>query len=164
MEPIFIRHAEPTDIPAIKALFEHPDTYAQTLQVPHPCVEHWRKRIEPSQPGVFQLVACIDSHIVGQLTLEVCQRERRRHVATFGIAVAHTHQGKGIGNQLMRETINMCDNWLNISRIELTVFADNTGAIALYKKFGFEIEGTGKKYAFRNGEYVDCTFMARVTD
>ncbi|EEB1001267.1 N-acetyltransferase, partial [Salmonella enterica subsp. enterica serovar Infantis] len=29
-------------------------------------------------------------------------------------------------------------------------------------KYGFEIEGTGKKYGLRNGEYVDAYFMARV--
>ncbi|MEF9053345.1 hypothetical protein U9124_17630, partial [Escherichia coli] len=32
----------------------------------------------------------------------------------------------------------------------------------VYKKYGFEIEGTGKKYALRNGEYVDAYYMARV--
>ena len=38
----------------------------------------------------------------------------------------------------------MCDNWLRVDRIELTVFVDNAPAIKVYKKFGFEIEGTGK--------------------
>mgnify|MGYP000575705364 CR=1 FL=1 len=33
---------------------------------------------------------------------------------------------------------------------------------AAAKKYGFEIEGTGKKYALRNGEYVDAYYMARV--
>ena len=45
---------------------------------------------------------------------------------------------------------------------DLTVFADNAPAITVYKKFGFHIEGTGKNYAFRNGEYVDAYYMARV--
>ena len=44
----------------------------------------------------------------------------------------------------------------------LTVFVDNAPAIKVYKKYGFEIEGTGKKYALRNGEYVDAYYMARV--
>ena len=35
-------------------------------------------------------------------------------------------------------------------------------AIALYKKFGFEIEGTLRRYAMRNGEYVDSYSMARL--
>ena len=56
----------------------------------------------------------------------------------------------------------MCDNWLRVDRIELTVFVDNEPAVAVYKKHGFEIEGTGKKYGLRNGEYVDAYFMARV--
>ena len=58
--------------------------------------------------------------------------------------------------------IDMCDNWLRVERIELTVFADNAPAIAVYKKYGFEIEGTGRRYALRNGEYVDAYYMARM--
>ena len=34
--------------------------------------------------------------------------------------------------------------------------------MALYRKFGFIVEGTGKQYALRNGEYVDAYFMARL--
>jgi putative acetyltransferase len=34
--------------------------------------------------------------------------------------------------------------------------------IALYEKFGFEIEGTHRRLAFRNGEYVDGYSMARL--
>ncbi len=56
----------------------------------------------------------------------------------------------------------LCDNWLRVERIELTVFADNAPAIAVYKKYGFEIEGTGRRYALRNGEYVDAYYMARM--
>ena len=38
----------------------------------------------------------------------------------------------------------------------------NAPAISLYKKFGFEIEGTHKRSAYRNGEYVDAHVMARL--
>jgi putative acetyltransferase len=41
------------------------------------------------------------------------------------------------------------------------VYTDNEPAVRLYKKFGFEIEGTLKKYAYRDGEYVDVYAMAR---
>lgn len=56
----------------------------------------------------------------------------------------------------------MCDNWLRVDRIELIVFVDNVSVIKVYKKYGFEIEGIGKKYVLRNGEYVDVYYMARV--
>lgn len=40
----------------------------------------------------------------------------------------------------------------------------NAMGIALYQKFAFEIEGTHRRYAFRDGEYVDAYSMARVID
>ena len=47
-------------------------------------------------------------------------------------------------------------------RIELTVYTDNPAAIRLYRKFGFEIEGTFKGYALRDGVYADVYSMARL--
>jgi hypothetical protein len=38
----------------------------------------------------------------------------------------------------------------------------NAAAIALYEKFGFEVEGTHRRLAFRDGEYVDAYSMARL--
>ena len=35
-------------------------------------------------------------------------------------------------------------------------------AIALYEKFGFEVEGTHSRLAFRDGEYTDAYSMARL--
>ena len=56
----------------------------------------------------------------------------------------------------------LADGWLNVIRLELTVYTDNQRAIALYRKFGFETEGTHKAYALRAGRYVDALAMARI--
>jgi RimJ/RimL family protein N-acetyltransferase len=40
----------------------------------------------------------------------------------------------------MRTMIDLCDNWLRVDRIELTVFADNEPAIAVYKKHGLKLK------------------------
>jgi len=161
MSEIVIRHAEPKDAEALRQNYMHPGVYHDTLQLPHPSLEHWQDRLLP-KPGQKRLVACIDENIVGDLALQVEASPRRSHVATFGISVAAHAQGRGVGSELMREMINLCDNWMRIERIELTVFADNPAALALYRKFGFEIEGTGRKFALRNGEYVDAYYMARM--
>jgi len=58
--------------------------------------------------------------------------------------------------------LDLADNWLGMSRVELTVYTDNAAAIALYEKFGFEKEGTHRRYAFRDGAYVDAYSMARI--
>ncbi len=78
------------------------------------------------------------------------------------MAVRDDWQGKGIGTALMEAALDLADNWLNLTRVELSVFTENAAAIALYEKFGFEVEGTHRRYAFRNGAYVDSYSMARV--
>lgn len=46
-------------------------------------------------------------------------------------------------------------------RVELTAFVENEGAVKLYQSLGFQIEGTKKYAAIRNGKYADEYLMAR---
>jgi putative acetyltransferase len=78
------------------------------------------------------------------------------------MAVPTAWQGKGVGSALMSAMCELADGWLNVFRLELTVYTDNARAIALYRKFGFEIEGTHRAYALRAGRYVDSHSMARI--
>ncbi len=160
MSDIVIRHAEPRDAEPLRMLMAHPEVYHDTLQILTPPWKPGRRSYSPNP--IPSTVATLDDRVTGHLSLHVEPRPRRSHVATFGMAVSAGHQGRGIGSALMREMIDLCDNWLRVERIELTVFADNAPAIAVYKKYGFEIEGTGRRYALRNGEYVDAYYMARM--
>jgi putative acetyltransferase len=136
---------------------------AGTLQLPFTLRETWRKRLLEKPENLYSLVACVDGEVVGSLGLEARTRPRLRHVGTLGMAVRDDWQGKG-GTALMRAALDLADNWLTLTRLELTVFADNAAAIALYEKFGFEIEGTHRRHAFRDGGYVEARSMARLRD
>ena len=70
--------------------------------------------------------------------------------------------GQGVGTALMHAMCDYADRWMGVLRIELTVYTDNDAAIALYRKFGFEIEGRHRGYAMRDGRYVDAFAMARI--
>lgn len=85
-----------------------------------------------------------------------------RHSAGFGIMVHRDWQGRGVGRALMEAALDVADNWLMLTRVELTVFTDNARAIGLYKSLGFEIEGTKRMGAIRNGAYADEYYMARL--
>lgn len=89
-------------------------------------------------------------------------RPRRRHAGRIGICVHDEWQGKGIGAALMQAGIELADNWLNLTRLELEVYTDNEAAIRLYERFGFTYEGTLRQHAFRDGQYVDSNMMARL--
>ena len=163
IENLQIRRAEPEDYLAVYEMFKSPDVYAGTLQLPYPSRELWRKRIAEASEGVYNLVAVVDDRVVGMLGLETFpNRPRRRHVGQIGISVHGEWQGKGVGTALMAAGLDLADNWLNLTRLELEVYADNEAAIHLYKRFGFSYEGTLRQHAFRDGNYVDSIMMGRL--
>lgn len=162
MHPITIRHLEPGDIPEVHALYASEHAYADTLQLPFQPVSAWEKKLACTHPGAVCLVAVQGSELVGQLGLEVFQSPRRRHAATFGMGVKASARGRGVGSALVAAAIDVCEQWMNVSRIELEVYTENHAAVELYRKHGFVVEGTCRQYAFRDGRYVDAHLMARL--
>ena len=161
MTDIRIRAMEPSDVEAIHAIFACPRVTANTLQVPWRSVEYVRERFGRALTDAHVLVAVVNGQVVGNIGLRL-EQGRRRDVGNFGMSVHDDFQGRGIGTALMAAMIDLADNWLGLRRIELEVWADNEPAIHLYKKFGFEVEGTGRQYARRAGQFVDALFMARL--
>jgi putative acetyltransferase len=78
------------------------------------------------------------------------------------MAVRDDLQGRGVGTALLEAALDLADNWLGLTRLELSVYVDNAAGVDLYKKVGFEVEGTHRRFAFRDGEFVDAYSMARV--
>ena len=163
---IFIRATEPSDYTEITSLLSEKDVYSNMLQLPFPPVDMWRERLLKKNPNYFSLTAEILENeelvMVGQISISVFTPLRRRHVAAIGMGVKKEYHRRGIGAKLLESILDMADNWLNIIRVELEVFTDNQGAIALYEKYGFKIEGKLEKFAFRNGKYDDVYKMARI--
>ena len=158
-----IRRAEPRDAEAMQAIFAAPGAQAGTLQMPLPSVEMWRKRLAEFPPDDYLLVAEAGGEVVGNCGLHAAARSpRRRHAGSVGISVRDDWQGRGVGTALLAAAIDLADRWIGYTRLELTVYEDNAAALALYRKFGFEVEGTLRQYALRDGTYVDAHAMARL--
>ena len=139
-------------------IFSHTIGAASKVVVPTSALAPPENQIQFSNIRAYlgsELVATAGLHPVGAAV-------RRRHVMMLGISVAPHAQGKGVGNALMTALCDYADNWAGILRIELTVFDDNARAVALYRKFGFELEGTHRAYAMRAGRYVTALTMARL--
>ncbi len=107
-----------------------------------------------------QYIAQMNGEIVGWADIIPHHRELLRHSGVLGIGVVAEHRGMGIGKELLRSVID--HSWKNgLTRLELEVFADNVNAVALYEKYGFELEGTKRNARLLDGEYKDVHFMAQ---
>ena len=159
---IVIQRFTEAHIEGVTALYNDPEVCRQVLQMPHQSIDVWRKRLATSDERAVKLVALHDDKVIGNIGLEQYSRIRQRHVGAIGMGVAVDWQGKGVGSRLMAAVLEVADNWMNLHRVELTVFADNDAAQGLYRKFGFETEGRLRNYAVRDGVYVDAIGMARL--
>lgn len=166
--PWTLRRARPGDAEAFARMMDDPIVYAQLLQLPFPDAEMWRARLSgqaAQQPhsSELHLVAEVRGQVIASAGLHPAGPAlRRRHVMSLGMSVAVPWQGRGVGSALMAALTDYADNWLGVLRIELGVYADNHRAQALYRKFGFEVEGCQRAYALRDGQYVDSLMMARL--
>ena len=101
--------------------------------------------------------------LVGYLMATGYTRKRIQHAMTLVIGILQAFIGQGIGTQLF---VAM-EEWArqrHLHRLELTVMTNNVAGIALYKKRGFEIEGTRRHAYVVDGQYVDEYHMAKLLD
>ncbi len=158
---LLIRPSTVDDAEQMAALANLPGFRFGTLRLPHESVETWRSRLRGNGPDDIGLVAVQDGTVVGMAGLHR-MAGRRAHVGQIGMGVHDDRHGRGIGTALLAALVDAADNWLGLRRLELTVYPDNEPAIRLYRRFGFEAEGTHRDFAFRNGRYVDALAMARI--
>ena len=162
LKDVHIRPPRHGDTADLHACFSHPLVARTTLQLPSQEVGATQKRVEAEAKGLHRFVADLDGKAVGIISLHQSDKPRLAHSASMGMMVHPAYWGKGIGSELMAAIIDLADNWLNVVRLELEVNVDNPAGVRLYRKFGFEIEGTKRWHAFGDGRLADSFFMARV--
>jgi RimJ/RimL family protein N-acetyltransferase len=105
------------------------------------------------------LVALADGALIGSLSISREDRPATRHVATLGMFVAGSWRRRGVGTALMAEALRWA-RLHGIEKIELSVYPHNEAAIALYRKFGFDVEGRLVRHAKKSYGYEDEILMA----
>ena len=97
------------------------------------------------------LVAVADYEIIGLLHVG----QTPFGFGELGMMVAREWRGLGVGSALVAAAIEWARE-RGVHKLSLSVFAHNTAAIALYRKFGFVEEGRRvKQYRRASGELWD---------
>ena len=122
-----------------------------------------RSRLEAicRQSNAVALVAEGDGKLVGYVEAVGGKVRRNRGTAHVVIGVLASHAGQGIGTGLLAE-LERSAMALGIHRLELTVIAHNKSAIALYRKMGYETEGTRRAALLVADEVIDEFWMAKL--
>lgn len=108
----------------------------------------------------FAIEELKDEKLIGYFQLKKINWISR--IGWLGIIIGDKDaRGKGFGKEAMQLGLHYAFDMLNLRKISLEVLSENLAAIALYKKFGFEEEGTLKQHFFFDGVYFNVKIMSK---
>ena len=138
-------------------LFE-PDERKATLESQESRLAH----ADSSKNNQIFVVEDVTKHmLVGFCAGSRSSNLRDKHSLYIVIGIRQAYSGKKLGFALMSEIEKWaCEN--SVCRLELSVMVNNLSAIALYKKFGYKVEGTKINAVLLKSGYVDEYIMAKL--
>jgi RimJ/RimL family protein N-acetyltransferase len=108
--------------------------------------------------AVFVAVAA--DEVVGHLAVHGASGARE-----LGMVVADGWRGKGAGRALLSAAVAWARAQPGVHKLCLEVWPHNGAALALYRRFGFEVEGRRRRqYRRKSGELWDSIPMGLVLD
>ncbi len=117
------------------------------------------KLVRIEEGSQISVVAESDGKIVGNTEVDRGEGLAVKYHGTLGISVAKEFRNLGIGFEVIRMAIDECRK-AGFRTIELRVFSNNSRAIHLYEKIGFNRAGVIPKKIHRNGKFLDEVTMA----
>ena len=90
-------------------------------------------------------------------------RIKTKHIANiFGVYIKKEYRGQGVGKKLIESALQMIQDDENVSKIKLTVNAEQKAAIKLYTTYGFELVGRLRQELKVANKFYDEFIMERL--
>lgn len=124
----------------------------------------WARSLAESPVGLCVLAVAHergDDRVVGLADFRGQHQRRLRHRVEFGISIQAAYRGKGLGGTMLSAMSDWAGQHPDIEAIALGCFDENTRAIELYERLGFEREGVRRDMFFRDGRYHDEVLMSK---
>lgn len=164
---MFIREIEVADAERLTKLIQQVETESEYMLMEpgerKATLEQHRQRIETmKKSGNSTIFVAEDGGaLVGYMFAIGGTARRNKHSVYLVVGILKEYRGRGVGTKLFTKL----DEWAvehRIHRLELTVLTRNEAGVALYKKMGFENEGTKKHSLQIASEFVDEYYMAKL--
>ena len=135
--------------------------YPEERQSDVEAMKKWMAALS-EDPREFGISAFYEGKLVGDCLVSTLRPHLKyRHRASFGISIRKEFWGQGLGGVLLAEAIRVAGE-NGFEQLELGAFADNSRAIRLYEKLGFQKVGIQPRaFKLKDGAYQDEVMMVR---
>jgi RimJ/RimL family protein N-acetyltransferase len=159
-----LRWLTEADIPALVAIFSHPEVTRYWSTPPHTGTHQAEELLSDIhrhfhdrtlfQWGVAQRQT---DRIIATTTLWQIDADNRR--AEIGFALQRDYWGQGLMQETLQVFLAWCFDELQLRRIEADVDPDNSAALRLLEKLGFEREGLLRERWHVGGDVQDSVIL-----
>jgi diamine N-acetyltransferase len=124
----------------------------------------WLQAVSSSHDEKFFIISNRQGVAIG--TVGLARIDCRNRNAEWGRFMIGDRKfwGKGYGLEALYLSVEYAFSHLNLHRLYLRVFAQNTKARTMYETFGFKKEGILRDHVYRDGRYRDVALYALLVD
>jgi len=121
-------------------------------------VKYVKQIIQNKNEVMFAIICKKEQKHIGNIKLGDINWVHRR--AYLGLLIGNkNYWGKGYATEACDLIVWYAFNRLNIHKLSVALSEDNVSALKVYKKLGFQIEGTRKQECYKEGKYFDAIDM-----
>ncbi|HEY1365428.1 MAG TPA: GNAT family N-acetyltransferase [Xanthobacteraceae bacterium] len=162
--PVEIRAADPRDLKAITAIYDHAVRHGTaSFELEAPTEAEMGRRYERLRAGHFPyLVAEAAGGVVGYAYTSLYrERPAYRWVVEDSVYVAPEVQRRGVGRMLLARLL--LESEASGFRQMIAVIGDsaNAASVELHRAAGFRLVGTFENVGFKLGRWLDTVLMQR---
>jgi RimJ/RimL family protein N-acetyltransferase len=97
---------------------------------------------------------------IGELHMHALPLHKQHHRNTeIGIDILPPYQGKGYGSEAILWVVDYAFRRAGLHRVKVRAFSYNEGAIRLYERLGFVVEGRERESVWHEGQWWDVVTL-----
>ncbi len=161
---VTLRAQESADLEFLHSLFSDPEVVRYWFAEPYVTRAELAAKIEARRDDSTSRRFVIDDDGEAVGIVELVYIRPIHGNCEFQIIVAPGRQGHGYAQSATKLILDYAFKTLNLHKVYLEVDDENEGAIHVYQKCGFRIEGHMKAEYWADGAYRDVTRMSVFAD